>query len=124
MDGNLMTRWGSVWLMDPSWVYVDFGAPVFVDEVDLLWEDACATAYDIQVSSDAATWTMIKAVTRTPPVWAAPGPTGWTMDDVQTGLSGRGRYLRINGTARCLPMYGYSIWEMRVLGDTNSSCTP
>jgi len=122
-DGNLATRWGSLFMLDPQWVYADFGATVFVSEVDILWQSACATAYDIQVSNDAMTWTTIKAVTGTPPVWQNP-PTGWRMDDVQKGLSGKGRYLRMNGTARCLGMYGYSLWEMRAFGDTNANCTP
>ena len=50
-------------------------------------------------------------------------PTGWTTDDVEK-VSGTGRYVRVYGTARALAMYGYSIWEIRVLGDTNANCTP
>jgi len=50
--------------------------------------------------------------------WAAPEALRYP------GLSGRGRYVRINGTARCLAMYGYSIWEMRALGDTDGACGP
>jgi chitinase len=123
VDGVLSTRWGSLFMADPQWVYADFGAPVFVSEVDILWQTACATAYQIQVSNDAMTWTTIKSVTTAPPTWANP-PTGWTMDDVEKGLSGKGRYLRIYGTARALTMYGYSIWEIRAYGDTNASCTP
>jgi hypothetical protein len=123
IDGDFSTRWGSAAQTDPSWIYVDFGAPVFVNEVDILWQSACATAYDIQVSNDAMTWTTLRAVTGTPAVWQNP-PTGWTMDDVQKGLSGKGRYLRMYGTARCLAMYGYSIWEIRAFGDTDASCTP
>jgi chitinase len=102
---------------------VDFGAPAYVNEVDILWQTACATAYDIDLSNDATTWTTLRAVAGSPPAWQNP-PTGWTMDDVQTGLGGKGRYLRINGTARCLAEYGYSIWEMRAFGDTNAGCIP
>jgi hypothetical protein len=116
------TRWGSLFT-SPSWIYADFGAVVSLAEVDILWQGACASAYDIQLSNDAMTWTTVKAVTGTPPVWQNP-PTGWTMDDVQKGLSGKGRYLRIYGTTRCLAQYGYSIWEMRAYGDTNANCTP
>jgi chitinase len=110
-------------MVDPQWIYADFGAPVFLSEVDILWQTACATAYEIQLSNDAVTWTTIKSITTAPPTWANP-PTAWTMDDVEKGLSGTGRYLRIYGTAHALPMYGYSIWEMRASGDTNASCTP
>jgi hypothetical protein len=131
IDGNFSTRWGSLFMTDPSWIYVDFGAPVFVDEVDILWESACATAYDIDVSDDATTWTPLKSVTETPPSWSYQyPPPGWTNDagvptaDIQKGLSGVGRYLRINGTARCLANFGYSIWEMRAFGDKDANCQP
>jgi len=123
IDGVFSTRWGSAVQTDPSWIYMDFGAPVFVDELDILWQGACATAYDIDVSNDALNWTNVKSVTGTPPSWQVP-PTGWTMDDVEQGLSTKGRYLRVHGTARCNPMYGYSIWEMRAFGDTDASCAP
>ena len=123
IDGDFSTRWGSLVQTDPSWIYMDFGAPVFVDELDILWQDACATAYDIDVSNDAMNWNNVKSITGTPPSWEVP-PTGWTMADVERGLSAEGRYLRIHGTARCNPMYGYSIWEMRAFGDTDASCTP
>jgi hypothetical protein len=123
IDGVFSTRWASAVQTDPSWIYVDFGAPVFVDELEILWQAACATAYDIDVSNDAMSWTNVKSVTGTPPSWEIP-PTGWTMDDVEQGLSAKGRYLRIHGTARFYPMYGYSIWEMRAFGDTDASCTP
>jgi len=123
VDGNFGTRWGSAFMIDPSWIYADFGAVVSVAEVDILWQTASATAYQIQLSNDAMTWTTIKSVTVAPPTWQNP-PTGWTNDDVEKGLSGKGRYLRIYGTAHSLAMYGYSIWEMRAYGDTNANCTP
>jgi F5/8 type C domain-containing protein len=131
IDGNFSTRWGSLFMTDPSWIYVDFGAPVFVDEVDILWESACAIAYDIDVSNDTTTWTLLKSVTGAPPSWSYQDPPpGWNNDaglptaDIQKGLSSFGRYLRINGTARCLATYGYSIWEMRALGDKDANCRP
>jgi hypothetical protein len=129
IDGNFDTRWGSLFMIDPSWIYADFGAEVSLSEVDILWEGACAAAYDIQLSDDTMTWTTVRAVTGTPPTWDVP-PPGWVnaagmpTADTQNGLSGVGRYLRIYGTSRCLALYGYSIWEMRAFGDTNASCTP
>jgi len=111
-------------MIDPSWIYVNLGATVHVSEVDILWETACASAYNIDVSNDAMTWTTVQNVAKTP--LTSPKetpPTNWTNADVEK-ISGVGRYLRINGTTRCDPLYGYSFWEMRVYGDTNTVCMP
>jgi len=121
IDGSFGTRWSSLGMTDPSWIDVDFGAPVYIDEVDILWEAACATAYQIEVSPDAMNWTSVKSVTGNTEGTTV-SPTAWTMADIEKGFSGTGRYLRILGTTRCLSMWGYSIWEMRALGDTNASC--
>ncbi len=126
IDNDFTTRWGSALQTDPSWIYVDFGAPVFVGEVDILWQNACAVNFDIDVSSDAKTWTVLKTVTGNNVGDAIPPTAGWTAAQAlhYAGLSGRGRYVRVNGTSRCLAMYGYSIWEVRALGDTDSTCAP
>jgi hypothetical protein len=126
IDGDFTTRWGSALQVDPSWIYVDFGAPVFVGEVDILWQNACAVNFDIDISSDAKTWTVMKSITGNAVGDAIPPTAGWTAAQAlhYSGLSGRGRYVRVNGTARCLAMYGYSIWEVRALGDADSTCVP
>jgi F5/8 type C domain len=62
IDGNFATRWGSVYDIDPSWIYMDLGQEVFVGEVDILWENACGANYDIDVSEDASTWVVVKRV--------------------------------------------------------------
>jgi hypothetical protein len=121
IDGNLSTRWESVHAVDPQWIYLDFGAPVFVNRVRILWETACATNYDLQVSNDATAWTTLRSIIGN--VQGGPPPTDWTTAVDHTGLVGVGRYVRMTGTARCTS-YGYSIWEMQVFGDTNASCHP
>ncbi|HVR60574.1 MAG TPA: discoidin domain-containing protein [Polyangia bacterium] len=100
IDGNMTTRWSSAF-SDPQWLTVDFGATYPVGRVVINWEAAYATAYQLQVSNDNATWTTIKAVT------AGDGGT-----DDWTGLIGSGRYLRMNGTKR-VTQYGYSIFEIK-----------
>jgi hypothetical protein len=130
IDGLLMTRWESVDAVDPQWLDVDFGVPVFIDEVDILWEAACAKDYDLEVSMDEATWTSVPNGSVTENTLAAnpPGdppvpPTDWSAAVVTKPLAAVGRYLRITGTMRCT-IYGYSIWEMRAYGDRNASCSP
>jgi hypothetical protein len=122
IDKDFSTRWESVFQVDPSWIDVDFGFPVHFSEVDILWQSDCASAYDIDISDDGTTWTTLKSLTTNPVAWQGP-PNGWTNDDVEK-LSSVGRYLRVHGTKRAQSQHGYSIWEIRALGDMNASCAP
>ena len=100
VDGNATgTRWESVHAVDPQWLQIDLGVTQSICRVKLTWEGAYATSYQIQTSNDAATWTTIYSTTT--------GDGG--VDDL-TGLSGSGRYIRMNGTVRATG-YGYSLWE-------------
>jgi hypothetical protein len=101
-DGNAGTRWSSAF-SDPQWLQVDLGATATVSQVVLQWEAAYASAFQIQVSTDAATWTSVYSTTT--------GTGGTQTIDV----SGSGRYVRMSGTARGTP-YGYSLWEFQVFG--------
>jgi hypothetical protein len=121
IDGVLDTCWESAWMVDPQWLDVDFGAPVFVSEVDILWQ-ACATNYTIELSNDEMTWTTIATVMGNVTV-NRNAPADWSGAAVHKGLSGKGRYLRISGTVRCdAPNYGYAIWEVRAFG--SPTCQP
>jgi uncharacterized protein YjdB len=108
VDGNATTRWSSAFA-DPQWIYVDLGASYNVNRVKITWEAAYASAYTVQTSPDAATWTTIKTVT---------GNATTTND--WTGLTGTGRYVRVYGTARAT-VYGYSIFELEVYGTPAST---
>src|SRR5207302_1521945 len=57
VDGNAGTRWESTQGVDPQWIFVDLGATFSVNKVVLTWETAAAKSYQIQTSTDAATWT-------------------------------------------------------------------
>jgi beta-glucosidase len=100
VDGNAGTRWSSA-ASDPQWLQVDLGSTVTVCQVVLQWETAYATAFQIQVSANASTWTTIYSTT---------AGTGGTQT---LTVSGSGRYIRMYGTARATP-YGYSLWEFAV----------
>ncbi|HCT77045.1 MAG TPA: hypothetical protein DGG94_22140 [Micromonosporaceae bacterium] len=101
-DGNNATRWSSQW-SDPQWIQVDLGATATINQVILRWEGAYATAFQIQVSSDGATWNPIYSTT-----------TGTGGNQTLT-VTGSGRYVRLHGTARNSG-YGYSLWEFQVYG--------
>ena len=107
VDGNLTTRWASAW-SDPQWIYVDLGATYNINEVGLDWEDAYATHFQIQVSSNAVNWTSIYSTTT-----GAGGPQDLT--GLNGLLPGAGRYVRMYGTARGTS-YGYSLWEFQIYG--------
>jgi hypothetical protein len=103
VDGNGGTRWASFY-SDPQWISVDLGATTSISRVRLVWEAAYASAYQIQVSNDNATWSTIRTVT---------GGDGGVDD--WTGLAGSGRWVRVYGTTRATA-WGYSLWELEVYG--------
>ncbi|MEV6010930.1 discoidin domain-containing protein [Streptomyces sp. NPDC051976] len=108
VDGNLTsTRWASKEGVDPQWISVDLGASDRISHVKLSWEAAYAKSYTVQTSDDGSTWTTIYSTT-----------TGNGGTDDLTGLSGTGRYVRVNGTVRGTT-YGYSLYELQVYGSTS-----
>jgi hypothetical protein len=100
VDGNTATRWSSGF-SDPQWLQVDLGSSQTICEVTLAWEAAYATAFQIQVSPDGTNWTTVYSTTT---------GTGGTQT---VSVSGTGRYVRMDGTARATA-YGYSLWEFGV----------
>ena len=110
VDGNTTTRWASAF-SDPQSITVDLGSTKTLATIVLNWEAAYATAFQIQTSNDAATWTTIYSTT-----------TG--TDGVQSlSVSGSGRYVRMNGTTRATT-FGYSLWEFEVYGTSGATNTP
>ena len=102
VDGNTGTRWSSAFA-DPQWIEIDLGGAATINQVVLNWETAYAKAFQIQVSSDNATWSDIYSTTT--------GSGG-----VQTlNITGAGRYVRMLGTQRAT-QWGYSLWEFQVYG--------
>lgn len=105
-DGNATTtRWSSAYT-DNEWIQADLGTAQNISRVVLKWENAYATAYRIETSSDNQTWTTQKEVTN---------GTGGTADLSFPAVSAR--YIRMQGVTRATP-YGYSIWEFEVYGQS------
>jgi hypothetical protein len=102
VDGNAGTRWSSAF-SDPQWIRVDLGAAYNISRVVLRWETAFGRSYQIQTSNDGNTWTTIRTTTN--------GAGG--VEDFP--VSGSGRFVRMNGTARGTE-WGYSLWEFEVYG--------
>jgi F5/8 type C domain/Beta-1,3-glucanase/Putative Ig domain len=100
VDGNLGTRWSSAF-SDPQWLEVDLGSVQSICQVGLFWETAYGKAFQIQTSTDNATWT---------PIFSTTTGTGGTQT---LTVSGSGRYIRMFGTARGT-QFGYSLFEFQV----------
>ena len=71
----------------------------------LFWEVAYGRSYNIDVSRDAQNWTTIYSTT-----------TGDGGTDDLTGLTGKGRYVRMHGLVRAT-QWGFSLYEFEVYGN-------
>jgi hypothetical protein len=104
-DGDRETRWAPRNGADNQWIRFDFGGPKTMDHIVIYWEEAFATAYDIQVSDDDATW-------RT--VVTANGQDGG--QDEFRFAPATARYVRVNMRERKFAEWGTSIWEFEAYG--------
>jgi subtilisin family serine protease len=109
IDGNPATRWSSLF-SDPQWLAVDLGSRKHVSGVVLRWEAAYSRRYDLEVSSDGASWQTVRNVLE-----------GDGNVDILFGLAEKVRYLRIQSWARATA-WGNSLWEVEVRGDDNALC--
>ncbi|UII19551.1 discoidin domain-containing protein [Fulvivirga ligni] len=101
VDGNGTTRWSSQY-SDPQWIYVDLGEPHIIGRVNITWETALASNYQVQVSNNALDWTTVRNV-----------QGNSSTNNNLTNINGTGRYVRIYGTNRAT-IWGYSIFELEV----------
>ncbi len=110
-DGNTTaTRWSSAF-SDPQFIYVDLGSPYALCQVVIYWETALGKNFTIDISNDAVTWTTVQTVTNN---------ASFTNT---FSITGTGRYVRMNGTARGTG-YGYSIYEMQVYSTAATPVCP
>ncbi|GAA0376583.1 hypothetical protein Acor_31510 [Acrocarpospora corrugata] len=110
-DGKAGTRWSSKF-SDPQWLAVDLGKSTAIKKIVINWENAYATAFQIQTAASSSdSW---KTVYTT-----AAGKGG-----VQTiNVSATGRFVRLYATKRS-SRYGVSLWEFQVFGTGSGTSTP
>lgn len=101
VDGGSSTRWSSA-TNDDEWIMVDLGKEAYVNSVNILWESAYASLYDVETSLEGSTWTKVKSVTS-------------SGGEESTAIGATARYVRITGRQRATA-YGISMWELQVLG--------
>jgi len=101
VDSDDESRWGSQF-SDPQWIAVDLGKPMEISRVRLLWEDAYASAYAIQVSPDGKSWTDVYHTT---------SGKGETEEIKFTPTDAR--WVRMFGTKR-VTLFGYSLFSFEI----------
>jgi len=117
VDGTEATYWGSEFL-DAQWWQVDLGTQRKVDQVRLAWTAAYPDSYEVQTSSDGATWSTASEVTMTRvPHGTSPG-TATTTFATRTA-----RYVRIRSGPRATE-WGVAFSDARVLGPADSGTLP
>ena len=113
IDGISSTRWASAYI-DNQWYMIDLGNIYDVNKVILNWEFAAGKDYDIQIGgSTTGPWTTMKSVSGNTTTGAI----------TYSGLTGTGRYLRLNLKTRATP-YGFSLWEIETYGNLNAAPPP
>jgi len=101
VDGDTTTAWTSL-ASDPQWIEVDLGLIKDLSRIRLHWNTNFASSYTIQISPDGTNWTALLTTNN---------DNGGTEDIL---VSGRGRYVQVNGTQQGLPGAGYSLSELEV----------
>ena len=104
VDRSMETRWGSDY-KDNQWIYVDFGKPKTISRLVVKWEQAYAPSYQISVSEDAKTWTVVKKLEN------QTGGTAVVEFEPVTC-----RYVKLEGLVRINPEWGISVWEFEPYG--------
>ena len=112
IDSNLNTRWESQHgKEDSEWLQVDLGDTYVVNGFQIVWEEAAAKEYLIQVSLDGKDWTEVYKVTN--------GANGETKKG--TFNSVEAKYVRIFGITKTLEQYGFSIYNFELYGTKKAS---
>ena len=101
VDGDTTSAWTSL-ASDPQWIEVDLGLIKDLSRIRLHWNTNYASSYTIQISPDGTNWTTVLNTNN---------DLGGIEDIL---VSGRGRYVQVNGTQQGLPGAGYSLSELEV----------
>jgi hypothetical protein len=108
LDGDGRTRWESAYT-DSQVMTVDLGTVQPIDRIRLTWEAALGKDFTLEVSTDGAQWEI--AVTER---------GNASTSNEYANLGKRGRYVRLNGTARGTA-YGYSLYEFEVFATSTNA---
>ena len=118
-DGKTTTRWESTHNLDNQYIYVDLGKVYDLTSVNIVWENAYAKTYDVEVATDltqAQPWSVVA----TPPT-----KTSNAADNIAL-TNATGRYLKLSLMTRPTnSTNGFSIYEIAIYGyPTAAGITP
>lgn len=102
------SRWESRHGIDPQTFTINLGTVRSIKQINILWENAAAKNYFIEVSTDGINYTKVAEA-------SGIGAMGNRDDAITFTKLTSAQYIRITGTARATD-YGYSIWELAVYG--------
>jgi glucose/arabinose dehydrogenase/PKD repeat protein len=111
VDGDPGTRWSSAYA-DDQWWQVDLGSARQVSAVELDWEAAYASSYEVLTSLDGVNFSPAQQV-----ALLAPGTHRATF------AARSARYVRVRALQRAT-VFGISFWEARVLGPPDAAPPP
>ena len=107
IDSDLKTRWESQHGKDePEWLMIDLNDIYIVDEFKIVWENAAAKEYKIQVSMDGIDWIDVYNV--------IDGKNAEIKEDNFESVSAK--YIRLFCLSKTMNIYGYSIYDFQVMG--------
>ncbi|MFF4836396.1 discoidin domain-containing protein [Streptomyces sp. NPDC001315] len=110
-DGDSGTRWSSGFA-DDQWIRVDLGSAQSFDRVDLVWEQAYALTFVVQVSADGEQWTDAASVDNTAvPLPFNSGDASLRVTDFEARTA---RYVRLSCGIRNTS-WGNSLWSLAVV---------
>lgn len=103
-DGNAGTRWESA-ATDDQWWLCKMAEESEFNTVQIVWEDAYAKSFKLEISNDSTTWTEIANI-------QDQTLAGFPYTQTITVGDQKAKYLRFVGVERATG-YGYSFWELR-----------
>lgn len=114
IDGDIKndSRWESKHGVDPQTFTINLGMVRNIKQVNILWENAGAKDYTIEVSTDGINYTKVAEA-------SGIGAMQNRDDTIVLSKLTSAQYIRITGTQRATG-YGYSIWELAVYGTDDS----
>ncbi len=101
VDGNPASLWQAGG-GDNQWIVIDLGRVFVVDRVKIIWQDAFASGYSVEVSPDNKNWTSVFSTT-----------SGDGGDDDISFSPEAVRYVKVQLNAKGTP-WNYSIYEIEV----------
>ncbi|MBN1384286.1 MAG: discoidin domain-containing protein [Elusimicrobia bacterium] len=110
-DGNLKTRWSSIF-KDSQWLILDLEQITEFNNIQIHWEPAHAKEYDILISNDKTKWKKIHSTSN------SPGGT----ESIKLQKKVTAKYIKFDLKKR-VTKWGFSIYEikLKLLGEASAS---